>query len=413
MLVPSIGISKGRAAQTRQGRGMEQASERDPRDLAREFGRIGEIAVVDLDAALGTGDNLSLVEELCGIAPCRVSGGIRDVQRAMRLLKAGARTLVIGTRAEPEFLQELPAARIMVALDARDDKIVDHGWTFEGGESPLERATRLAPYVAGFVYTIVEREGTERGLDMDRVKALVQAVELPVTAAGGITSVDEVVALDRIGIDAQVGTAIYRGTLGWSDAFTAVLDWERVAGTLPTIVQDARDGRVLMLGESTRETLVEAIESGETVLYEHQRGRRRMGDDGGNRQALVRVEPDCERAAVIFHVVPAGPVCHTGTWSCFGSRPFSLEQLDEVIRERAQAPDTSSYTRGLLDDAVARHAKILEEAAELVEATSRTQARAEAADLLFHMLVELTAHDTSLSQVVAELEARRGRRRMD
>jgi phosphoribosyl-ATP pyrophosphohydrolase len=66
-----------------------------------------------------------------------------------------------------------------------------------------------------------------------------------------------------------------------------------------------------------------------------------------------------------------------------------------------------------LDDAVARHAKILEEAAELVEATSRTQARAEAADLLFHVLVELTAHDTSLSQVVAELEARRGRRRMD
>lgn len=407
MLVPSIGISKGRVAHTRQGTKMASASGRDARDLAREFGRIGEIAVVDLDAALGTGDNVGLVEELCGIAPCRVSGGVRDVDRAHRLLRAGARKLVIGTRADVEFLRQLPPSRILVALDARQDKIVDHGWTFEDGESPVERAQRLAPYVSGFVYTIVEREGTESGLDMNRVRALTNAVTVPVTAAGGISTVDDVVALDRLGVDAQVGTAIYHETLDWVEAFVAVIEWEKVAGTVPTVVQDARDGRVLHLGSSTRETLREAITTGSTVLYSRPQGRWRIGEASGRPQALVRAELNCDRDALLLHVVPTGVTCRTGRWSCFGERRFSLAQLEEAVWEHGHSADASSYTRGLYDDAVARHAKILEEARELVEATTSEEVRREAADLLYHVFVDLAARDVSLHQVLAELEARR------
>ena len=407
MLIPSIDIAGGRAVQLRQGRDLVVTSERDPRELAEEFSRVGEIAVVDLDAALGSGDNLTMVEEICGVAPCRVGGGIRTIDRAERLLRAGARKLVIGTKAEPEFLSQLPSARLLAAVDARDDKVVDRGWTFVLAESPIERAQRLTPYVSGFLYTIVEREGTESGADLKRVEALRRATDLPVTAAGGITSMEEIVALDRLGVDAQVGMALYKGYLKPADCLAAIVNFDKGGGACPTVIQDARDGRVLTVAHSSRDTLVEAVELGETILFSRRRGRWRKGEESGNTQRLIRVEVDCDRDALLFLVEPAGPACHRGTESCFGDRPFSLEGLEGVIAKRASGAAESSYTRRLLEEQDLRHRKVLEEAQELVEATERDHARWEAADVLYHVLVELRAHKLSLEDVVAELEARR------
>ena len=122
---------------------------------------------------------------------------------------------------------------------------------------------------------------------------------------------------------------------------------------------------------------------------------------------MIRVEVDCDRDALLFLVEPAGPACHRGTESCFGDRPFSLEGLEGVIAKRASGAAESSYTRRLLEEQDLRHRKVLEEAQELVEATERDHARWEAADVLYHVLVELRARKLSLEDVVAELEARR------
>ena len=406
MLIPSIDLAGGRAVQLRRGRELALTSERDPHDLAREFGRVGEIAVIDLDAALGKGDNLPLVEELCAVAPCRVGGGIRDLERARRLLRAGARKLIIGTRAEPEFLTELPKDRLLVALDAEHGKVVDHGWTSTTGETPAARAQRLAPHVAGFLYTLVDLEGSERGIDLQRVRELTEATSLPVTAAGGISAVEEIVALDRLGVDAQVGMALYKGSLTPAQCLVAVLHFESGGGILPTIVQDARDGRVLMFSRSTPQTLREAVERGETILHSRRRGRWRKGEESGYTQRLVRVEVDCDRDTLLFLVEPSGPACHRGTESCFGGRPFSLERLEAIIGERERSGGQTSYTRRLLADAGLRQAKLLEEAEELSQAPSRENARWEAADLMYHALVELRAKGVTLAEVVAELEAR-------
>lgn len=409
MLIPSIDLVRGQAVRLRHGRELELVADEDPRDLARRFGRVGEIAVVDLDAARGTGDNLALVEELCAIAPCRVGGGIRDVERARRLLAAGARRLVIGTAAEPAFLQEFPAARLMAAVDARDGRVVDRGWERQLDESPLERARRLEPYVGGFLYTVVEREGTQDGADVASVRDLAEAVGKPVTAAGGVREAREIEVLDRLGVDAQVGMALYRGTVGLGDGFAAVLDFAKHEGRVVTVVQDARDGRVLMVAQSTRETLVESVESGDVVLCSRRCGGWRQEEESGYPQRLVRVEPDCDRDALLFHVEPAGPACQRGTASCFGERPFTLAQLEQVIAERANAGQDGSYTARLLTDGVTRRAKILEEAHELVDADAFAAIRGEAADLLYHLLVDLAARQVPLAAVIAELEARRRR----
>ncbi len=409
MLIPSIHLAKGQAVQLCQGRELEVVAETDPRELAREFGRVGDIALIDLDAARGTGDNIDLIEELCAIAPCRVGGGIRDTERAQRLLRAGARKLIIGTRAEPEFLGQFPAARLLAAVDTRDDRVLDQGWTAEQPEDPLARARRLEPHVSGFLYTLVEREGMENGAHLDRIRAFAQAVAKPVTAAGGIVTAAEIAELDRLGVDAKVGMALYKGTLTLAAGFAAVIDFAKGDGTVPTVVQDIRDGRVLLVAESTRATLAEAIDSGEAVLPARRRGWWRPDDTAAPAPRLVRVEVNCERNALLFLVEPQGPTCRRGTASCFGDRAFSLRQLEDVIRARAVATEDGSYTRRLLADAVARRAKILEEANEVIEARTRAEVRHEVADLLYHLLVDLVARDLPLSAVVTELESRRRR----
>jgi phosphoribosyl-ATP pyrophosphohydrolase/phosphoribosyl-AMP cyclohydrolase len=407
VLIPSIDLVKGRAVRLRQGRELELVADEDPRVLAERFGRVGEIAVVDVDAARGTGDNLTLVEELCTLAPCRVGGGIRDVERGQRLLHAGARKLVIGTRVEPEFLSAFPSSRLIAAVDARDDRVVDHAWEEEHrAETPMERARRLEPHVGGFLFTAVERSGMRTGVDVDRIRALREAVSKPVTAAGGVRMVDEIRLLDRIGVDTQVGMALYRGTFTPGQAFAGLMDFASGAGRLATVIQDARDGRVLGVGDSTADTLAEAIDKGSVALYAP--GARRNG--GGPEEArLIRAEADRDHRALLFHVVTTEGVAHWGKHSSFGERPFSLAALEAVIAELATAQQEESYTGRLLADAVTRRAKIIEEASELVAARTPADARREAADVIFHLLIDLAAHDVSWDSVIRELESRRRR----
>ena len=127
MIVASIDLRGGKAVQLRQGR--ELVLERDDvTDLAIRFGRLGEIAVIDLDAALGEGENTELILRLCRLARCRVGGGIRDVEQAKRFLRGGAASVIIGTAASETFLALLPRDRVLVALDTRDGKVAIDGW---------------------------------------------------------------------------------------------------------------------------------------------------------------------------------------------------------------------------------------------------------------------------------------------
>ena len=407
MLIPCLQIAKGQVVGLRNGNALELIVESDPLAVAREYGRAGELALVDLDAARGVGDNTALIEEICCVAECRVGGGIRDVDRAQRLLRAGARKLIIGTMADPDFLSELNAARLIAAIDTRDGRLVDHGWTVVHVESPVARARRLEPYVSGYVYTIVERQGSESGLDLDRVRTFARSAPHPVTVAGGAVSVREVVDLDRIGIDVQAATGVYKGRFSPAECLVAIVDFARGAGSVPTVVQDAGDSRVLSVDLSTRETLTASLREGAVVLAGHPDDRD-LGDMGPDeRHRLVRVEVDNDRDALLFHVAVDEPAPPED--SEFGPRRFTLAKLQEAIANGAHSPIYASYSRRLLEDSVARRAKILEEATELIEARSAGDAQWEAADLLYHVLVELQARGIPIERVVTELDARRRR----
>jgi len=414
MIVPSIDLMQGRAVQLRRGRDLVLDGG-DPLARLEEFAVTGEVAVVDLDAALGKGSNAGVIREMVRRAPCRVGGGIRDLDAARAWLDAGAARIVIGTAASPEFCGALPRERVIAAVDAERGEVVVEGWRTATGTSVLERIRALAPVAGGFLFTQVEKEGAMGGFDFQAVAAAVRAAGeggARLTAAGGITTASEIAELDRIGADAQVGMALYTGRLSLGEAVAAPLakpvNHQGGGDVWPTVVCDEW-GHALGLVWSTRESLARAIAERKGVYWS--RSRQALWEKGatsGNTQELVRVELDCDRDALRFTVRQRGAgFCHLDRRSCWPSA-FDLDDLARTITERAACPEPGSGTAKLLADPALLAAKLREEAEELGRANEPADVVHETADVLYLALVAVVRGGGTLAELVAELSRRRG-----
>ena len=406
MIVPSIDIMGGRAVQLRRGREFVLDGG-DPIERLEEFSVAGDVAVVDLDAALGQGSNAELIRELVRRAPCRVGGGIRDLETARRWLDAGAVQLMIGTAATPEFCGSLPRERVIAAVDANHGEVVVEGWRKQTNVPVLERVRALAPVVSGFLFTQVEKEGEMRGFDSGAVEAVVRAAEgTRVVAAGGITTPAEVAELDRIGADAQVGMALYTGKLSLGDAVAAPLVKPLPGDVWPTVVCDEA-GHTLGLVWSTRESVARAVAERRGIYWSRSRQCVWVkGETSGNTQQLMRVDPDCDRDALRFTVRQAGVgFCHLHRRSCWESQ-FDLADLERTLADRRARPVPESGTARLLADPGLLGGKLREEADELAEATSSEDTVRETADVFYMALVALARGGGTLADVRAELARR-------
>jgi phosphoribosyl-ATP pyrophosphohydrolase len=405
MIIPSIDLSGGKVVQWRQGR--EPILERrDAEALARRFGRYGEVALIDLDAAVGGGENTELIRRLCALTPCRVGGGIRTVEAGRQMLKFGARRIIISTKATPDFLSSFPRSQVMAAVDVKGTEVVDHGWQRVIESSPGERISALAPYVSGFVYTMVDREGTLQGADMERFRGIAQLSDLPITVAGGVTTVEEVAELDKLGLDCQVGMAIYTERMALTDAFVQCIDFEKGAGVVPALVSDSA-GRIRMQGWMNHEALKSTLDCGSVHFWSRTRKCIwRKGDKSGNVLEVRTVRADCDRDSIHVIADPRGPTCHTGRLSCFGDDAFALGDLESVLLDRVQRPFEGSWTSRLAHEPELLRAKLLEEAAELAAAVGEDEIAHEAGDLLYHTMALLAVRGVSWSRVLSELNAR-------
>jgi phosphoribosylformimino-5-aminoimidazole carboxamide ribotide isomerase len=222
MIIPCIDLMGGKVVQLVQGR--EKALEGDsPETMLERFAAFPQIQVIDLDAAIGSGANDDLVEMLASKAVTRVGGGVRTVERAQTLLKQGAFRVIVGTSAftstgpHHEFLQSLKDAigrdRLVLALDSKGGRIVIKGWRESMAFTAEEVIRQLEPYCAGFLCTYVDKEGMMQGTDLEWFRRLRAATSLEITAAGGITTLDDIRALDEMDIHSAVGMAIYTGSL--------------------------------------------------------------------------------------------------------------------------------------------------------------------------------------------------------
>jgi phosphoribosylformimino-5-aminoimidazole carboxamide ribotide isomerase len=222
MLIPSIDLQNGAVVQLVQGEKLAIRDE-DVFRWVRRFKRFPKVQVIDLDAAMGTGNNLAIVRQIAGSLSCRVGGGIRTVERASEVLAAGARHIIAGSslfadgKPDIAFARTLADAigreRVIAAVDSRGGYVVIHGWKRTLPLTPVEAVRALEPYCDEFLYTHVDTEGMMGGTNMDAIRAVREATTRRLTAAGGITTQAEIDALDTIGVDAVVGMAIYTGAL--------------------------------------------------------------------------------------------------------------------------------------------------------------------------------------------------------
>ena len=221
-IVPCIDLMDGKVVQLIQGR--EKALEGDsPDEMLRRFAAFPQIQVIDLDAAMGRGANDHLVEMLASKAVIRAGGGVRTVARAQALLKQGAFRVIVGTSAfnaagpNHGFLEELANTvgreKVILALDTKAGRIVIKGWQEATTFAAEEVIKQLEPYCSGFLCTYVDKEGMMQGTDLDWFRRLRAATDMEITAAGGITTMDDIKALTAMNIHCALGMAIYTGRL--------------------------------------------------------------------------------------------------------------------------------------------------------------------------------------------------------
>lgn len=412
MIIPALELHGGRVV-TVQADGSYHTHEDDPVELARALYRLGEIVVIDLDAAQDKGDNLDLIKQICRVAECRVGGGIRDERRGDRLLRAGAKQLLVGTGADEELLARFPRKKVLVAMDIQDGRVVRRGWSEETDIDPVDLAMRFREHCAGFVYTLVGHRDQMEQPELERFEQLKSALpDHRLTAAGGFSTMEDLRELDRMGVDGQLTYGHPPLGTDLAKAFVSVLDFEKSSGLVSVVVQDTA-GQVLSLMHANQEAVLMSVQTGMATYWSAGQGKIfTKGQRSGNTQDVITVRQDCTRGALLFTVQPTGPSCHLGQYSCFDDISYNLHRIEQLMQDRKSGDDPrKSYTQLMLADRKAIKQRIRSEAEALANAGSADEVLWETADLLYFVLLNLVHENLSLDDVNRELRGRAGRRR--
>lgn len=226
MIIPCIDLMDGKVVQLIQGR--EKALEgKSPDEMLDLFAGFPQIQVIDLDAALNRGSNSAILEHIAQRSTVRAGGGVRTVERARELFRQGAYKVIVGTaafaanRLNTPFLEslkhEIGPDRLTIALDSKNGRIVVKGWQECTPWTATDVMAQLEPYCSGFLCTYVDKEGMMQGTDLAWFETLRQATRHELIAAGGITTLDDVKALQSLDIHCAIGMSIYTGRLRLDD----------------------------------------------------------------------------------------------------------------------------------------------------------------------------------------------------
>lgn len=428
MVISSIDLKDGHVVQLKNGRDL--VLQRDDADnLINEFNFYGEVAVIDLDAAMGNVDakgntvNTNLLKSLLRKGNVRTGGGIRTVKRARELISLGAEKVIIGSSAwnknpssndsvlNTEFLEELVQAigkqRIIISVDAINGKIAVKGWTETIDVSLIEGAQQAEKYCSELLFTCVEKEGCMQGTNIDMAQELRNAVKCRVVVAGGVSTESEIEQLEKMGCDVQLGMALYTNKVSLKDSFIRCLDWKKTDGMIPVIAQ-SEHGEVLMMGYANHEAFKKTFDTKKLTFWSRTRNTLwTKGETSGHFLEVKKLRADCDRDTVLATVIPHGGVCHTGSFNCFSSEAdekSSMERLYGTIAERFANPKPGSYTATL--DSKRVREKIEEEAEELCEADGKDEVIWEAADLLYFVSVLMYKEGVNWNDIYSELDRR-------
>lgn len=222
MLIPSIDLMGGRIVQLVHGETLKLAFD-DFEYWIERFTNYPLVQLIDLDAAMRQGENRKLIEMICKRLPCQVGGGLRAPEDGRVLLEAGAKRVIYGSSlfgpdgVKKEFASHLELSlgedKLVFSVDTKNGKVAVKGWKDSVDLTPEEAITWLEPYCTAFLYTHIDAEGTMQGFPMQVASILRATTARQLIVAGGIKSLNEVNALDAMGVDAVAGMAIYSGAM--------------------------------------------------------------------------------------------------------------------------------------------------------------------------------------------------------
>lgn len=437
MVISSIDLKDGKVVQLKNGKDLI-LERTDADNLINEFNFYGEVAIIDLDAALGniieegkkrgTTVNTELLKSLLRKGNVRVGGGIKDVKKAKELISLGAEKVIIGSAAwaskedrangkilNTQFLDELVSAigkqRIIISVDAIHGDIAIKGWTETANIPLIDGAKEAEKYCSELLFTCVEKEGCMSGTDLEMAKNLRQAVKCRLVVAGGVSTLEEVATLEKIGCDVQLGMALYTEKVKLDECFTACLNWDKAAetsaGLIPVIAQSV-NGEVLMMGYANKEAFAKTFATKMLTFWSRTRNVLwTKGEHSGNYLQVQKLRVDCDRDTILATVIPHGPVCHTGSWTCFNAEAdasSTMERLYSTLQSRLANPTPGSYTASLTAERVRE--KIEEEAEEVTEADGKDEVIWECADLLYFLNVLMCQEGVKWNDVMNELDRR-------
>jgi len=224
MIFPCIDLMNGKVVQLVQGKAENKPVEiEDYNIMIDKFKDFKFIQLIDLDAAMGNGNNYNLIKEITKKIKCRVGGGIRTVDKAKEILDLGADKAIIGSSVfnngniDFDFLKELnkeiPKEKIILAIDTIKGEIVIKGWKEGTGMKVEDAIKQLEPYCSEFLATYVDKEGMMQGTNLELFKSLRKLTTNDITAAGGITTLEEIKELEQNNINSALGMAIYTGKI--------------------------------------------------------------------------------------------------------------------------------------------------------------------------------------------------------
>jgi imidazoleglycerol phosphate synthase cyclase subunit/phosphoribosyl-ATP pyrophosphohydrolase len=468
-IIPCLDVAAGRVVKGTRFTNLKD--EGDPVEAATRYEAEGadEIAFLDIAAAQeNRGTLVGLVSRVADVLsiPFTVGGGVRTVEDADALLRAGADRVAVNTAAvaEPELVRRLSekfgSQCVVVAVDGQRVRegdgsvrmvVTTHGSRRITSRGVVEWAAEVARLGAGeILLTSVDADGTREGFDLEMLRAVRAAVEIPVVASGGAGKLAHfVTAVREGGADALLAAGVFHQRVftigevklalasagipvrlaGGATAAPAASGLPvrfDESGLVAVVVRDVRSGEVLTLAWADAEALGQTRATGFSHFFSRSRKKLwKKGETSGNVQRVVSISVDCDGDAVVYDVVPEGPACHTGSRSCFqlvetldaaaAVPTLDLGPLFAVVADRKRNPVPGSYTNRLLADGIPKIAKkVGEEGVEtaLAALVEDDDALAgEAADLLYHLAVLLTARGVAPADVEKKLQDRRGLRR--
>ena len=317
MIIPSIDIMNGKVVQLKQGK--EKVYENEDIDkVIEQYIIFPQINVIDLDSAMGKGSNKELIKKVCGQIKCNVGGGVRSTELAKEYIDAGANSIIVGTRANKEFLSDLPREKVIVALDTKDGKIAVNGWKKLEEENIYYKMEELENYCYKYLVTNVNVEGLNKGTDLKFFESLCGKTKNDIMVAGGITTLEEIKYIHKLGFDQVLGMAVTSGKLNIMDCYIEIMDFEKQNGLIPTIVQDIDTKEVLMLAYSNANSLRKTYDIKKATYYS--RSRKELwtkGEKSGNIQYIQKIYLDCDSDTILFLVKQKGVACHRNKRTCF------------------------------------------------------------------------------------------------